>query len=263
MRLQVVSDLHNEVHRHREEASLPTLPDAGADVLVLAGDIDNGTRGVDWAAEQVERLDIPAVYVLGNHEFYGEQYPALLDDIRERAQGKGIYVLEQDAVVLDGVRFLGATLWTDFAGDGTIPVAKAMPAVGQTMPDYRCIQAGGEGEVLTPERTRECHRQTRAWLHETLCSGSALPTVVVTHAAPLLDCSHPEYGMDALTTAFVSDLHPLLSETGPDVWIHGHTHANTDLYYCGVRVLSNQRGYPDESVPGEPFDPARVVEVRP
>lgn len=259
MRIQIVSDLHHEVVRHQTEEEPSDLPDARADVLVLAGDIDTGRRGLHWAAAQVDRLGIPAIYIVGNHEFYGERYPALVDELRDESMGTGVHVLEQDAIVLNGVRFLGGTLWTDFAGDGRIPVHQAMPTVSQTMPDYRCIRTNGEDDTLTPEQTRDRHRQTRAWLHEALASGGGDPTVVVTHTAPLLDCLHPGYDMDELSSAFVSDLHPLVAESGAAIWIHGHTHANTDLYYCGVRVVSNQRGYPGETVPGAPFDPARVI----
>jgi len=262
MRIQVVSDLHNEVVRHLTEEKPPDLPDVQADVLVLAGDIDNGTHGLRWAADQVDRLGIPAIYVAGNHEFYGKRYPALVDDLRDQSMGTGVYVLERDIARVNGVRFLGATLWTDFAGDGRIPVDRAMPAVGQIMPDYRYIRTNGEAEILTPEHTRDCHRRTRGWLHEAIVTEADEPTVVITHAAPLLDCAHPKHPMNELSTAFVSDLHPLLAEGGAALWIHGHTHANTDLYYCGVRVLSNQRGYPCETVPGRPFDPERVIEVR-
>lgn len=261
MRIQVVSDLHNEVQRHTTGEEPAPLPDAGADVLVLGGDIDRGRRSVEWAAEQCERLGIPAVLVAGNHEYYGGHYPGLLDELMDASLGTGVHVLERDAVVLGGVRFLGATLWTDFAGDGTVSAARTMPVAEEVMPDYRHIRVGREGDVLTADMTRECHRETRWWLYRQLLPDSHQPTVVVTHAAPLLDCAHPGYSMDGLTTAFVSDLHPLLAEVGPVLWIHGHTHANTDLYHCGVRVLSNQRGYPEETVPGEPFDPAFVVEI--
>ena len=264
MRIQVVSDLHNEVLRHVTGEPPPDLPDAGADVLVLGGDIDRGRQSVDWAAEQVERLGVPAVFVAGNHEFYGNQYHRLMDALRDAALGTGVYVLERESVVLDGVRFLGATLWTDFAGDGQIPASQAMPVAVEHMPDYRHILVGDgdDARTLTPETTRECHRETREWLYRALSAGSSEPAVVVTHAAPLIDCAHPEYSMDEIGAAFVSDLHPLLAETVPSLWIHGHTHANTDLYHCGVRVVSNQRGYPNEQVPGKPFDPACVINVR-
>lgn len=261
MRIQVVSDLHNEVLRHVTGDEPPDVPEAGADVLVLGGDIDRGRCGVEWAAEQGRRLGIPVIYVAGNHEFYGSHYPGLLEELRDATLGTWVHVLEREAVTLDGVRFLGATLWTDFAGDGHIPAARSMPVAGELMPDYRCIRTGTEDAVLTPEETRQRHRETREWLYRNLASGSSVPTVVVTHAAPLLDCAHPGHPMDELAAAFVSDLHPLLAETGPALWIHGHTHANIDLYHCGVRVVSNQRGYPDETVPGEPFDPTRIVEV--
>lgn len=51
MRIRALSDLH------REFGHVP-LPEVAADVVVLAGDIDRGARGVAWA-----RMAFPAVPV--------------------------------------------------------------------------------------------------------------------------------------------------------------------------------------------------------
>lgn len=261
MRIQVISDLHNEVQRHEQGGDPPDLPDVGADVVVLAGDIDRGCRGVTWAAEQAKRLDAPVIYVPGNHEFYHGCYPATLEAMRDAALGTWVHVLDCDSAVLGGVRFLGAVLWTDFAGDGRVSAAQAMPVAGAQMPDYHYIRVASGQRLLCPEDTRARHYQSREWLYRNLVAEGSEPRVVVTHTPPLLDCAHPDHPLDALGAAFVSDLHPLLEATGPWLWIHGHTHANTDLYYCGVRVLSNQHGYPGEAVPGAPFDATTVVEI--
>jgi len=61
MRLQVFSDLHLEFGRFE-----PTI--INADVVVLAGDIHQGTAGVKWARQYCH--DCPVIYVPGNHEFY-------------------------------------------------------------------------------------------------------------------------------------------------------------------------------------------------
>ncbi|MEZ9764147.1 metallophosphoesterase, partial [Vibrio splendidus] len=88
------------------------FPQTDADVVVLSGDIHLGTKGIDWAAQ----CDVPVVYVLGNHEAYGSSsLELLIEECRSRAERySNVYFLENDSVVINGVRFHGCTLWTDF-----------------------------------------------------------------------------------------------------------------------------------------------------
>src|SRR5687768_17337023 len=104
MRIRVLSDLHCEFEPY-------SPPPAAADVVVLAGDIHHATKGLDWAAGHFPGQTV--VYVAGNHEYYGESLPKLTQQLRERAAELGIAFLENDAITIGGVRFLGCTLWTD------------------------------------------------------------------------------------------------------------------------------------------------------
>jgi hypothetical protein len=47
------------------------LPDVAADLVVLAGDIDHGIKGVVWARQAFP--GIPVLYVAGNHDHYEER----------------------------------------------------------------------------------------------------------------------------------------------------------------------------------------------
>jgi hypothetical protein len=51
----------------------------------------------------------------------------------------------------------------------------------------------------------------------------------------------------------------LVEKSRVPLWIHGHTHYNVDYVIGSTRVLTNQRGYPDQFCKG--FDPSLVVEV--
>ena len=68
-------------------------------------------HGLRWA--EARFLDKPVIYVPGNHEFYHHDI-ALIDELKTEASGN-IHVLNDDQVVIDGVRFMGSILWTDFA----------------------------------------------------------------------------------------------------------------------------------------------------
>ncbi len=105
MRLWILSDLHLEF-------GPVELPRVEADVVVLAGDVHKGRRGLAWARERFAAT--PVVYVLGNHEYYGEALPRLREKLEGEAAGSSVHLLENRAVEIGGVTFLGCTLWTDF-----------------------------------------------------------------------------------------------------------------------------------------------------
>lgn len=107
MKIHILSDLHLEFGGLR-------LPEADADVTVLAGDIGVGLQGIEWALQAIP-FHQPVIYVMGNHEFYGQRsMPELWKKAREKVAGTHVHLLENEAVEIGGVRFLGATLWTDF-----------------------------------------------------------------------------------------------------------------------------------------------------
>ena len=110
MNIHILNDLHIEFEDFKP-------PETSADVVVLAGDIGVGVQGLYWA----QRLfpDKPVIYVLGNHEFYNN-HTGLVDALKAEARDN-IHVLNDDQVIIDRVRFLGSTLWTDFAlmGEGS------------------------------------------------------------------------------------------------------------------------------------------------
>lgn len=250
MRLHVLSDLHLE---HQPF----TVPEVQADAVVLAGDIAPGGAGVEWAMQAFDGR--PVLYVSGNHEFYGESLPALTDELRRLARGSNLHVLENDAVVIDGVRFLGCSLWSDFEYAGADQRAYSMGVAERTVNDYRQIRASDADRPLRAKDTLDLHLQSRGWLTERLQEPHSGPTVVVTHHAPLVRARPENRVMAAIAGAFASDLSELMGSEAVDLWVFGHVHRCVDIDVNGTRVLSNQRGYPTESVAG--FDPGLVVEV--
>src|SRR5438128_2730449 len=98
MRLRVLSDLHLEFGD-------ADLPDANADVLLLAGDIHMGREGRRWIRRHF--ADKPVVYVLGNHEFYRHSIPGLTETLKQETARSHIHVLENTVVELGGFAFLG------------------------------------------------------------------------------------------------------------------------------------------------------------
>jgi predicted phosphodiesterase len=250
MKVQLLSDLHNEFYR---PDAPPKIEQTGADLIVLAGDIDVGLDGLVWANKEAERLGKRILYVAGNHEFYHHDI-TLRNEMRAFAAGSGrLHFLENDELILGDVRFLGCTLWTDYRAAGD-PVLSMME-VQQHLSDHHVVRNGER--LFLPEDALAFHAESRAWLEGKLKDSFAGKTVVVTHHGPHLLCRHPSFPLNAIATAFLSDLNDLVEMA--DVWCFGHTHANLDAEVGKCRLVSNQRGYPMEGVKG--FEPVFVFTV--
>lgn len=248
MRIRVYSDLHLEFGPFDSPAS------DDVDVVILAGDIDVKGRGVAFA----KRFPWPVVYVAGNHEYYGGAIPRLTEKLKEAAVGSNVHVLDCDAVIIGGTRFLGASLWTDWRGNGSVEPTVAMEHARAGMSDYKKIRVSPAFSRLRPIDTLKWHARARAWLAGQLEQPHEGPTVVVTHHAPTLRGCKPEDACTPFLGAYASDLELLM---GPkvDAWVFGHTHLAFDERINGTRAVSNPRGYVGELVEG--FRPDFTLEV--
>ena len=248
MRLHILGDLHLEFGSAK-------IPATDADVVVLAGDIHLGRKGRKWARNQFPTK--PVVYVLGNHEFYRHSLPQLTETLKRETDGSHIYLLENGAVEINGYTFLGCTLWTDL--QLSTDLEAAMQAAEGIMSDYSIIQFSSENRVLRARDTARLHSESVAWLRSSLVKCDRARTIVVTHHAPSPRSEAPYHTNSPLKPAFASDLDELVEESRVPLWIHGHTHYNVDYAIGSTRVLTNQRGYPDQLC--KDFDPSLVVEV--
>lgn len=254
MKLHVLSDLHLGFRDFEP-------PETDADVLVLAGDIDVGMRGMEAAKTYARGR--PVLYVAGNHEFYGEALPRHLRKLEAAAEGSTVRFMEDREVAIDGVRLLGCTLWTDFELLGNQRLAAEVSR--SIMNDYQRIRVEPDFRRLWPQDTMAMHHRSVRWLNERLDAGFDGPTVVITHAAPSIRSVAPRHRTDPLSAAFASNLEWMLDGRAA-LWIHGHTHFCCDYEIGGTRVIANCRGYPGEESAAESgdaraFDPALVVEV--
>lgn len=236
MKIHVLSDLHLEFSEQHPPFE---PPHTDADVVVLAGDIDNGTRAFDWAESTFP--DKTVLYVPGNHEYYGAEISEASGDLRARADDSpNVHLLDNDELVFDGVRFLGTTLWTDFRLFGQDNLRPAISESLKYVLDFRAIH-NGRGSLLTPEQTIDFHRNALAFLEHGLAKPFRGQTVVISHHAPHRGSLHPRWAAHLTSAAFISDLTRLLGK--PALWIHGHTHNGFDYTVNGTRVIANPMGY--------------------
>lgn len=247
MRIHLLSDLHLEFE--------PFEPPAmDADVVVLAGDIHIKGRGVDWA---VEAFSCPVLYIPGNHEYHTGHLFATLKKMRSLGSNSHVQVLDRDVVIIGGVRFLGATMWTDFGSTGHT-LASTINA-RNSMNDYSQIRTGQNFRRLKPEDQAKESVTTRLWLEGQLAKPFQGQTVVITHHAPLLrSLADSPYSGTHLDAAYANEWPELLGGERVALWAHGHCHTAVDYQHLGTRIACNPRGYPGENTG---FNPGLIIDL--
>jgi hypothetical protein len=217
MRLQLLSDLHLET----EVAECAPAP--GAELLVLAGDVDSSWAGY----ERFAGWPVPVLVVAGNHEFDGRDFDAAAQGLRQRCAELGLRLLERETLVLTGcggerVRFLGTTRWSDFDTFGAAQRPRALRAAEYFM---RLMASTRGGKPYDAVASRDEALACRAWLERELeqpAQGRWDRTVVITHFAPSLRSADPRYGHQPGTASFCNADDDLIPRA--DLWLHGHLH---------------------------------------
>ncbi len=258
MRLQVFSDLHADVRPPKYIEVAPCV-----DAVVVAGDTCEGAERGFALLRQIVPMQIPIVAVMGNHEYYRcSCLPDELGEARRVAPLYGVHLLEDNVVVLGGVRFIACTLWTDYAIFGEANIARAMRVASDGLNDHRKI-AWAKKPDWRRFRAAEAlmlHKRSRSFLEGELAKPlqGATATVVVTHHAPHPCSMHSRYGSDLLSAAYVSDLTAVIEAGQPSLWLHGHVHESFDYRVGATRVVCNPHGYSTEN---PRFDPGLALEV--
>lgn len=253
MKIALYSDLHLEL----DHWLLPNEIDV--DVVVLAGDIAHKSHGITWARRNFPYNRI--VFVSGNHELYGGSLLDL-DQMREAAVRLDVDFLENDCVIIEGTRFLGAMLWSSFKlhGEGEQQAA-AMRAARESIRDYTVIR-GSDGKCLEPRETARLHEKTVKFLDAELANPFDGKTVVVTHFCPHRHAIEPRFVNQPVTAYFTTDMSWLMAKHKIDLWAFGHTHGNVDFMdVSGCRVISNQLGYSREFAVASSFRPKLEIEL--
>jgi len=250
MRLHILSDLHIEFGNFE-------IPVTNADVVILAGDIHVGTKGIEWAIEAIKGKNV--IYIVGNHEYYRGALPKVTDKIKSISKCTNVHVLENDAITIGDVKFLGCTLWSDFHLLNNLDVSTITAA--EKMNDFTLIRLGPKFRRLKPSDTAIIHRSSRVWLEKQINSNTdgGIKTVVVTHHAPSIHSIPERYKKDYLAAAFASSMEGFISESQIDLWVHGHIHDPSDYKISNTRIVCNPRGYVGETHPG--FMPEFTIDL--
>jgi len=230
-RLLIHSDVHTEFHRDDGESFFSTLP-READILVLAGDI-TVVRMMNSALRQACDLFRDVVYVIGNHEAYRSSIHRALDAAKKcEAALTNLTVLEAEEAIVQGVHFVGGTMWFREQRPDTLVNARFMN-------DFHLIN-----EFLgSPDGERPSVYDYNERCVDFISENMTQDSVVVTHHLPSAKSTPKMYEGSPLNCFFQCDMEQPILASQPQLWIHGHTHSSCDYKIGATRVVCNPFGY--------------------
>lgn len=256
MNIQLLSDIHLEANPDFVPEHAP-----GADLLVLAGDVGSYQKRrdgslmeePDWGLRRFADWPVPVLFVPGNHEYDALDVDEAHAGLRKACERLGLVWLERETQIIEGVRFIGTTLWSDY--DALGDRQKAFRAANH----YLAKMAGQrDGRLFDAEAMRELALDCQQWLKSTLAEAFDGTTVVVTHFAPTLHSMDPRYGLSPGTAGFCNALDAWLPHA--DLWLHGHLHCPTDVQVGRCRIVANPLGYNEKNEQAG-FLPRQLIRV--
>ena len=274
MKVNVISDLHLEF----DDLVLP-----GGDVLILSGDVceaknlkkdhyqkdavqfsferKRSDRYIRFFVEECAKYQ-HVIYVMGNHEHYGFRFDKTFNHLKDNLPDN-IHLLEKSTVEIDGVLFVGATLWTDCNNADPI----TMYTLKHGMNDYRVVQNyypdKGLYFKLIPEFTYADHVEAKNFISKIAQDNVNKDIVVVTHHSPSRKSTKPKYERDFhMNGGYSSNLEEfIMDHPNIKVWTHGHTHDSFDYMIDKCRIICNPRGYSGYEERARDFDPTVGFEL--
>ncbi len=248
MKIQLLSDIHMEMHKDQGYSFIDSLNPDDVDILVMAGDImylkffDNAKNKIEKLLAKYKKI----IYVLGNHDFYTSSVHTIervVERLRKTFSADRLLIFIEPAKVnIDGYNFICGPMWFPFDENNKY--------FADLMNDKHYIQG------FFPKWVYDQNQ-----LFEHLVNGSLMQNdIVVTHYLPSHTCVHPYYKNSQLNRFFVNPMDKLILERKPKLWLFGHTHEPVDIKIGDTRLICNPFGYPREVKNGR-FNEKLVIDI--
>lgn len=234
MNYQYASDLHLEFPENKEFFTANPIKPVG-DVLLLAGDIvpfaimDKHKDFFSYISDHFEST----YWIPGNHEYYYSDLADKYGIFHEKIKSN-VHLLNNTVVRYEDMDLICSSLWTH------ITIANQWK-IENSLSDFQVIKY--RGSKFTTAQYNQLHKECLDFIKKAL-QAKANKSIVVSHHAPTLYNYSKKFKGDALNDAFAVELYDMIESIGPDYWIYGHTHSNTnDCTIANTNIITNQLGY--------------------
>lgn len=254
--MRLISDVHLEFGNY----DIVPMDGDEETILVLAGDITTGVKHKDFVTDACKQFK-EVIYIHGNHEYYRNEYHSVIRKWRKIADEiDNLHFLFDESIILDGIRFFGGTMWTDFYNSDWF----AMYNAKQNMGCFHAIklEEAKRYRKLQPADTVRFHNEYRRKLESELSQDFDGKTVVISHHMPTYDCVCDPYKTSPLNPAFHANMEDILGKYNIDYWFYGHTHTSQQFNLGDTVLVNNSRGYEGHEDPDElGFNPTLRFEI--
>ena len=239
LRCKLISDIHVEFG-----FDYTLIKNRGEDVLVLAGDVGVGTKMTAPVLQYFSEVFPHVVYVFGNHEFYNNDFQLVKGAIKTKLRNHpNVHILDREAVMIEGIKFIGATLWSSFNNRDIF----LMQELTRYISDFHVIQNGDKR--FMPVDAADQHDLDWGYIQAEVAATEG-KCVVVTHFLPSWQCIAPEYrGETRINHYFATELgNTIVDMKNVPLWMFGHTHTPTDNTIGDTRCVCNPYGYHNKEI---------------
>lgn len=258
MKIRYASDLHVDLNTQfysiTKEEIIKKLNLENIDLLILAGDTAEYPYNLHFCEDVMDLYpNLKIIEIAGNHLYYSchkrlismdviDDLCRMFADIHEN-----YYFLNNDTVILNGIKFIGSTMWTrlgEYFGH--------VKRIVSSMNDFRTI-LDNNLDNITADYIMKKHDKSIKFIIKEI-NNSEGECIVITHHAPFLKL------YSSISHAYGINLQNKLKylKKYPKYWIYGHTKENEDkiLEFKRGRIecICNQLGCFEESKYGSQFN---------
>lgn len=252
MYIRVYSDIHQEVKSHFNipKFKIAELDNEKEQILILAGDYlslrDLKHEDVFLDLKKLSDRFKKVLYVFGNHEYYNGKIGGVYDEKNIEAiqsVSDNIFVLSRHtpSIIIDNIKFIGATLWTDFNGKEV-----NFFDVKNTSNDFKYIKSAHNGYTkYKPKHWLSEHIADINWIKKEVKNSNDMDTIVITHHAPYKSAIDPVDDPKNIYSKFYTSEQDDFIKDNKNIkmWIHGHIHYPFDFQLGDTRIFSNPQDY--------------------
>lgn len=265
-----ISDLHIEFDRFfynryfKKRPDLhdvyePTVLDTDKNtVLGIAGDIDSKKHTIAFLKKMSTRFKA-VVAVLGNHDYWRRDFTSHANNIKAELKREGydnVHLLDRDSVVIEGHRFIGATLWTDFNKGDTL----LMNQSASLMNDYKFLRKDNYERRVIPADILGEHRKAVKFIFDFADKDESM--IVLSHHAPSFkSVDYSRYGFGPINSLYATEFGNDIAYSNFLLWHHGHTHSSKKYKIYNTDIICNPRGYCGSQMNPD-FDDTFLVELK-
>ena len=241
MRIFALSDIHIDYDVNARWIADLSFVDYQHDVLILAGDVTDTLRLLEWCLSTLAKRFKKVLFVPGNHDLWvirdGREKNSMekFDDVCEVVESSGA---SMQTFRERGVSIIPLLAWYDFS------FGEPSEELRSVWMDFRaCRWPGGFTEKKVASHF--------AALNDGLASPDGDMVITYSHFLPRIDVM-PDY--IPLACRF---LYPVLGSKQLDgelrslnsrMHVYGHSHVNRHVEIDGVSYINNAFGYPNETI---------------